>query len=397
MTATGLLRERSQSGEARVETVELFYDLVFVFAITQLSHRLVHHPTIHGAIETGILFVAIWSSWVNTAWVTNWLDPNRRRVRFMLFALMAGGLVVSMSIPDAFAEKAVPFAIAYVAVELGRSAFTALALRRHDHGNYLNFIRILVWQALSGALWIAGAFDAEARLWLWAGAMALWTAGPAAFFVVPGLGRSSPEDWNVEAHHFAERCGLFIIIAFGESILATGDSFAEIEWTRPAAIAFLASFVGTVALWWTYFDIGAERASETFSHRDRRGRGQVARLAYTYLHIAIVGGIVVAAAAIQLVIAAPAGPIAPPAFAMTLAGPALFLAGTAAFKRVTGARWWPLSHLAGLAAIAALALAGRALQPFQLAVAVAAVLAAVAIWETLSLAPRLNRSAMDRP
>ena len=292
MTATGLLRERSQGGEARVETVELFYDLVFVFAITQLSHRLVHHPTIHGAIETGILFVAIWSSWVNTAWVTNWLDPNRRRVRFMLFALMAGGLVVSMSIPDAFAEKAVPFAIAYVAVELGRSAFTALALRRHDHGNYLNFIRILAWQALSGALWIAGAFDAEARLWLWAGAMALWTAGPAAFFFVPGLGRSSPEDWNVEAHHFAERCGLFIIIAFGESILATGDSFAEIEWTRPPAIAFLASFVGTVALWWTYFDIGAERATETFSHRDRRGRGQVARLAYTYLHIAIVGGIV---------------------------------------------------------------------------------------------------------
>ena len=187
MTATGLLRERSQGGEARVETVELFYDLVFVFAITQLSHRLVHHPTIHGAIETGILFVAIWSSWVNTAWVTNWLDPNRRRVRFMLFALMAGGLVVSMSIPDAFAEKAVPFAIAYVAVELGRSAFTALALRRHDHGNYLNFIRILVWQALSGALWIAGAFDAEARLWLWAGAMALWTAGPAALLFADTL------------------------------------------------------------------------------------------------------------------------------------------------------------------------------------------------------------------
>lgn len=385
-----LLRDRDGSGEARVETVELFFDLVFVFAITQLSHRLGHHPTLHGAIETGLLFVAIWWTWVYTAWATNWLDPNRTRVRFLIFALMAGGLVVSMSIPGAFGEKAVPFAFAYVAIEVGRGLFIAASFRPHDRVNYINFVRILVWQIGSGAFWIAGAIVAEHRLALWVAATGLWSIAPSATFYVPGLGRSRAADWNIEAHHLAERCGLFIIIALGESVLATGDTFAEIAWTWPAAIAFVGSFVGTIALWWIYFNIGAERAVHAFAAS--REPGRMARLAYTYLHIPIVAGIIVGAAAIQLVIAAPAGVMSVPALAMTTGGPALFLVGTAAFKRAAGARTWPLSHLAGLAALAVLALLGRGLQPFQFGVIVAAITAAVAIWETLSLSPRLHDS-----
>jgi low temperature requirement protein LtrA len=378
-----LLRGRDGSGVARVETIELFYDLVFVFAITQLSHRLVNHATIHGAIETAILFVAIWWTWVYTAWATNWLDPNRGAVRFLLFALMAGGLVVSMSIPEAFAGKAAPFAIAYAGTEIARGLFLAASFRGQNRANFLNFIRILIWQIASGALWIAGAFIEQHRLALWVAATLFWSLAPAAAYVVPGLGRSRAADWNVEAHHLAERCGLFIIIALGESVLATGATFAGIEWTWPAALAFLASFVGTIALWWCYFNIGAERAAHMFAAS--REPGSVARLAYTYLHIPIVAGIIVGAAAIQLVIAAPTAAVAAPALAMTAAGPILFLAGTAAFKRAAGARTWPLSHLAGLAALAALAFAGRGLQPFQLGLAVAAALVAVALWETLSL------------
>jgi len=287
--APGLLRPRGpDAGEARVETVELFYDLVFVFAITQLSHRLTHHPTLEGALETGLLFVALWWSWVYTAWATNWLDPNRTRVRFLIFALMAGGLVVSMSIPEAFAERAAPFAIAYVGIEVTRSLFTALALRRHDRANCVNFVRILVWQVGCGAFWIAGAFAEESRLALWAAGLALWSLAPVLYFWVPGLGASRASVWNVDAHHLAERCGLFIIIALGESVLATGATFAEVEWTAPAAIAVLGAFAGTVALWWVYFNIGAEHAAHIFAASAERGR--VARLAYTYLHIPIVGG-----------------------------------------------------------------------------------------------------------
>jgi low temperature requirement protein LtrA len=387
---TGLLRAREGHGEARVETVELFFDLVFVFAITQLSHRLTHHPTMHGALETGLLFLAVWWTWVYTAWATNWLDPTRTAVRFLIFALMAGGLVVSMSIPEAFGEKAVPFALAYVGLEIGRGLFIAASFRRHHQGRYLNFIRILIWQIASGALWIAGAFVAEHRLALWAAGIALWSLAPSTSFYVPGLGRSQTADWNVDAHHLAERCGAFIIIALGESVLATGDTFAEIEWTRAAALAFLGSFVGTIALWWVYFNIGAERAAHMFAASHEPGR--VARLAYTYLHVPIVAGIVVAAAAIQLVIAAPAGSMSPAAWAMTVTGPLLFLAGTAAFKRAAGARNWPLSHLVGLALLIVLAGAGRGLQPFQFGAVVAAVLVTVAVWETLSLRPRRNDS-----
>jgi low temperature requirement protein LtrA len=387
---TGLLRVRAGHDEARVETAELFFDLVFVFAITQLSHRLTHHPTVHGALETAILFVAIWWTWVYTAWATNWLDPARTRVRFLIFALMAGGLVVSMSIPEAFAEKALPFALAFVGIEIVRGLFTAAAFRGNDRAIYMNFVRTLVWQALCAAFWIGGALIEDKRFALWAAAIALWSIAPALSYRVPGLGRSRAAEWTVEAHHLAERCGLFIIIALGESVLATGETFAEIEWTRPAILAFLASFVGTIALWWCYFNIGAARAAHIFAAS--REPGRVARLAYTYLHIPIVGGIIVAAAAIQLVIAAPAGPMTMPALAMTTAGPILFLAGTAAFKRAAGARTWPLSHLVGLAALIVLGVAGRGLAAYWFSLAVAAVLTAVAVWETLSLRPHRNNS-----
>ncbi len=138
----GLLRVRSGSDEARVEFVELFFDLVFVFAITQLSHRLIEHPSAEGATETLILFLAVWWAWINTAWVTNWLDPHRTRVRLLLFWMMGAGLFVSMSIPDAFGARGPVFALAYVTMVLSCSLFAALAFRGHDPANHRNFVRI---------------------------------------------------------------------------------------------------------------------------------------------------------------------------------------------------------------------------------------------------------------
>lgn len=378
---------RATSRTARVEPVELFFDLVFVFAITQLSHRLIAHPDPRGFAETALLLVAVWWAWINTAWVTNWLDPHRTRVRLLLFAMMGAGLVVSMSIPDAFSGRGLHFAIAYVAMELGRSLFMIFANRVHNPPNALNFLRIFIWQAAAAILWIAGGFAAsDARLALWATALALWTLAPLCYMYVPGLGASDTVTWRVDAHHLAERCGLFIILSLGESILVMGATFAGMAWDMAGALAFAAAFAGTAALWWIYFNIGAERAEDRFSKSDDPGR--VARLAYTYLHLPIVAGIIVVAAAVEWVIAHPHGQAAPYVIAGALGGPALYLAGNAAFKRVTGARNLPLSHMVGLGALAMLIPLANRGEPWQLALAVAGVMIGVAIWETASLGAR---------
>jgi low temperature requirement protein LtrA len=379
----GLLRPRG-SGEARVDFVELFFDLVFVLAITQLSHRLIEHPTVHGAAETLILFVAIWWSWISTAWVTNWLDPHRTRVRLLLFAMMGAGLVASMSITEAFAGRGIHFAVAYVAMDVARSTFTLVAMRRHDRANHMNFIRILIWQIGTGIFWIAGGMSSpDARLWLWLAAVTLWTIGPVVYFAVPGLGRARAEDWNVNPGHLSERCGLFIILALGESILVMGATFSRIEWDSGVLSGLAIALAATVSMWWLYFNIGSVRAMREFSASEVPGR--VARLAYTYLHLPIVGGIVIGAAAADWVIGHPHGKVEAYLAWGAIGGPALYLSGNAAFKRVTGSPYWPLSHLVGLGLLIALALVHWLLEPYELGIVAAATLVTVAIWETVSM------------
>jgi low temperature requirement protein LtrA len=383
---SGLLRERT-GHEARVGTVELFFDLIFVFAITQLSHGLLAHATVLGAIETLILFLGIWWVWIYTSWVTNWLDPERWQVRMMLFALMACGLVLSMTIPQAWGARGLYFGVAFAVMQVGRSLFTMLALRRHDAVRYRNFQRITLWLLVSALLWIGGGLsEGPMRMALWAGALMIEYAGPFALFYVPGFGRSTTADWNVEGGHFAERCGLFIIIALGESILITGSTAASLPWTAPVLAAFASAFLGTVAMWWIYFNIGAERASHLIAHHDDPGR--LARIAYTYGHIPVVAGIIVSAASDEMLVAHPTGHIAPAAYAMTLGGAALFLAGNMLFKGLTWTNR-PLSHWIGLGLLALLAVL-----PFHdgyaLGLATSGVLLIVAVWETWSLRGRLN-------
>jgi low temperature requirement protein LtrA len=137
-----MLRTRSEHTSSRVTTVELFFDLVFVFAVTQLSHRLLAHLDGLGAIQTALLLVAVWWVWIYTSWVTNWLDPDSTPVRFMLFGLMLAGLVLSASIPEAFESRALAFAGAYVVMQVGRSLFMLWALRGHSETNFRNFQRI---------------------------------------------------------------------------------------------------------------------------------------------------------------------------------------------------------------------------------------------------------------
>ncbi|MGG5817350.1 low temperature requirement protein A [Falsiroseomonas sp. HW251] len=377
---TSLLRSRD--GQARVTYVELFFDLVFVFAITQLSHALLADLTPLGALRTLVLFLAVWWAWVNTAWVTNWLDPDRGATRLLLFVLMVCGMLAAMSIPHAYDRMGLVFALAYVAVELSRSAFMVWASQGNESLRR-NFQRILAWQAATAPFWLIGAaVEDTARLGAWVLALGIWTAAPTIGFRVPGLGRSTTADWDVDGGHLAERCALFVIIALGESLLVTGATFGELEWTPGNAAAFLVALAGSIAMWWIYFHIGAERSAHHAEKTD--DPGHLARLGYTYLHMPIVAGIVVAAVGDERVLHHPGGHAEPGDVATLLGAPALYLAGLAAFKRLSAANL-PLSHLAGLGLLACLAVVGGWLSPLLLAALAAATLVLVAAWEHVSL------------
>ena len=261
--------------------------------------------------------------------------------------------------------------------------FMLWALKRHDAGNYRNFLRITVWRAAGAACWLTGGFvSPEARLAVWALALTIDTTAPLVGFRVPGLGRSSTADWDVEGGHLAERCALFIIIALGESILIIGSTSAGLPATLINNAAFANAFVGSVAMWAVYFNIGAGRGSQLIAGSD--DPGHLARSGYTYLHVLMVAGIIVAAVGDELVLHHPGGHTDAKTAAVILGGPALYLLGNALFKWLS-APYAPLSHTVGLVLLALLAPVSLIVPPLALSAAANAVLITVAVWEWVSV------------
>ena len=381
--APRLLRDRS--GLQRVTNIELFFDLVYVFAVTQLSHYLLGHPTVTGALRAGLLLAMVWTLWAYTTWVTNWLDPDQMAVRLLLVALMLVSLAMSASLPRAFEDLGLWIGGAYAVQQVGRSVFMVIALRGHPL--QANFQRILVWCVVSSAFAVAGGFaPGSTRGLLWLLAVGVDLAGGAAGFYTPGLGRSRTSDWTIEGSHFAERCQAFILIALGESIVLIGATLAQQKSVTASGVtAFVVAFAGSVALWWLYFDQSAEAAAEMIARADDPGR--LGRSAYHFIHPVMVAGIIVTAAADEQVLSDPGSPPSTAAAWMILGGPALFLAGHAAFKLVV---WrvlsWP--RLAGIAVLGLLALAAHAIPALALATCAAALVIAVAVSDRLPWLPR---------
>ena len=385
-----LLRERSPHQHNRVTYVELFFDLVFVFAITQISHTLLAHFTPLGVLQVTMLMLAVWWVWVFTSWTTNWLDPEQAPVRVMLFGLMIAGLALSTSIPKAFENRGLAFAVAYSAMQVGRTLFFLWSVPTSAVGQRNNFIRILIWLGISAVFWIAGGLsEGNLRIGLWLVALAIEYCGPAMRFRSPGLGASTTQDWEVEGGHMAERCALFIIIALGESIVVTGATFAEAAWTAPVICAFVVALLGSIAMWWVYFHIGAEAGSEHISRSADTGR--LARLAYTYLHLPIVAGIVVSAVGDELLLAHPDGHVGVKEILSIVGGPLLYLIGTILFKHAIRGIY-QLSHLVGIGLFIVLIPFAERFTPLSLAVAAAAILMIVAAWEAISLGSGSHQS-----
>jgi low temperature requirement protein LtrA len=189
-----LLRDRSRS--QRVTNIELFFDLVYVYAVTQLSHYLLGHSTVAGALQAGLLLIMVWLVWSYTTWVTNWLDPQQMAVRLLLVVLMLISLAMSASLPRAFEDLGLWIGGAYAAQQIGRTVFMVIALR----GDRLqaNFKRVLAWCVVSSAFALGGGFaHGLTRELLWLGSVTVDLAGGLVGFATPWLGRSRTSAWMI--------------------------------------------------------------------------------------------------------------------------------------------------------------------------------------------------------
>jgi low temperature requirement protein LtrA len=377
-----LLRDRS--GAQRVTNIELFYDLVYVFAVTQLSHRLLVDATPRGALQSALLLAMVWLPWAYTTWVTNWMDPERLELRILLVVLMLVSLAMSATLPRAFGgggllSAGLVIGCAYAVQQVGRSAFMVAVLRGPANVSLRrNFQRILAWCVLSGAFAVAGGLvHGWPRDLLWVLAVLTDVSGGLFGFRTPGLGRSRTSDWTIAGSHFAERCQAFILIALGESIVITGTTMSGMRHIGAStAAAFVVAFVGSVTLWWLYFDRAAEASTDVIA--SSADPGALARAAFHLIHPVMVAGIIVAAAGDEKILAYPSAVASAPSAWLILGGPALFVVGHAAFK-YTVWKVIPWSRLAGVAALALLAATVPVLPEVALAACAATVVAAIAV------------------
>ncbi|HEX4464094.1 MAG TPA: low temperature requirement protein A [Solirubrobacterales bacterium] len=322
--------------EARAVTpLELFFDLVYVFTVSQLSQHLVENVGLRGMAETLVLTLAVMYAWFMTVWTSNWLDVERRQVQLVLLGLMFASLLMSTSVTAAFgvsfppwlSDRAGLFVIGYLAIQLGRTAFAVVAFRGHrlhDH-----FSNALVWELATGLIWIAGIFaDGDARLAIWAVAVLATYAGVIAGHPLPGRRSPFSSDSQIYAEHLLERFRLFFLIALGETVLTIGNAFANVPLGVETVIVVVAAFAGTVALWWCYFQRAERIGMDAID-----GDGDASRLVAigNYTLIAMVVGIIAIAVGDERALIEPALEVPVATAALIFGGPAIFLLAQLAF------------------------------------------------------------------
>ena len=372
------LRARAEGVEQPITTVELFFDLVYVFAITQLSHMILGDLAVAEVWRAVFLLLIVWWAWIYTTWMANWFDPRSPAVAALLTGVMLASLIMASALPGAFGAHGALFAAGYVALQVGRNV-AATSLLGRDEPLRDVFERLVAWSAASGVLWLAGAaLPGDRRLLLWIPAVVLDLCAPVAGYWLPRRGKTVTTDYDIEGGHFADRCQGFIIIALGESIVVTGATAASAGLSSTVVLCLGIAFLETAALWWLYFGAVAEHSRRVMSTCEDPGR--LARDAYTYLHAPIVAGIVAAAVADDLLIAGPGRALHGVGLAMMLGGPVLFLVGETLFRlRVTGAA--NAKRLAVAASLVLLVPLGSQLSALALSATVAALLSALVAWE----------------
>jgi low temperature requirement protein LtrA len=307
----------------RVTPLELFFDLVFVLAITQCTALMTHHPTWSGLGQGLLVLGVLWWAWVGYAWLTSVIDPEEGAVRLVMFAAMAAMLIVSLCVPEAFGNLALTFALAYGFFRVAHIALFMLASPDDDALRH-SVLGLAASTAVAvGLLAAASLFDGLAQGALWALALFLDMAGPYFF---------GSEGWTLVPGHFAERHGLIVIIALGESIVAIGVGAAGALDLGIGTVAVLGVALAA-AMWWIYFDVVALISARRLAEAETgRAQNELARDSYSYIHLALVAGIVLVALGMKTSIGHFDQSLdSVPAFAL-LGGTAIYLLGLVAFR-----------------------------------------------------------------
>ena len=372
--------DAAERAEKQIAPLELFYDLVFVFAITQVSHLLFNDLSLTGAVHATLALLIVWWAWDYTVWVTSEVDLAPIGVRLLVLAMMLASLAMAVAVPEAFGRYGLLFAGAYVSVKVGRLLFVRIAAAQESATGPGRGTRLLTWFIASGALWLLGGVaEGQARIAFWVIALAIDMTGPLVMYWLPGRDRLPYTLWHVELSHLAERFETFIIIALGETIALTGATTTVLGFDAGRLAAFALAFASTACLYWLYFDGFPEVA------RRRLERGpngvRLARDAYMFIHVVLVAGVILSAIGDGLVIEDPTDVLTGAGVAVVCAGPALYLLGGLLFRlRMTGAISW--LRLAGAVACVLVGLAGTVVTALGLSSLLVGVLVAVIAIET---------------
>jgi low temperature requirement protein LtrA len=339
-----------EGGPNRATFLELFFDLVFVFALTRVSARAFEDLALEGG-KTGwtaltgggktlLLLLALWAVWQGTAWTTSRYDPYHIWLQTIVIIALVGSMVMGVAIPRAFSSTGLAFAVAYVVVQVSRPAILLLTLRQLQHRRLK--LRMLITFSVTGVLWLAGALlPTDPRVTLWTLALLLEYLASRSGWPVPGLGRSTVSRWDIHGEHLAERYQQFFLVALGETILIAGLAYSRAPGSATRTAAFAAALLTSVLFWRIYVQRAGRILGEAVTraaHPATIGRSAADT------HLVMVIGVVAAAIGYELVNEHPTGHNEVGWLAMILGGPALFLLGRARFEyevfgRVSPSRW----------------------------------------------------------
>jgi low temperature requirement protein LtrA len=309
--------------DERVTPLELFFDLVFVLALTQCTTLIVRTPTWGGVLKGLLVLGMLWWSWVGYAWLTSVVDPEEGAVRLVIFVAMAAFLLAAICVPRAFGSDALLFACAYAVVRAAHIVLFMLA-SRDDDALRSSVLGLAVSTAVgAGLLFVAAATSGDVRVAIWAVALLLDAGGPFLF---------GQDGWKLVPGHFAERHGAIVIIALGESVVALGVGAQEAI-SAGVVVAAVLGILIAATLWWVYFDVTAivarRRLAKASEGRERNG---IARDSYSYLHFPMIAGIALLAVGLKLVLAHVDRPLAIVPVVALLGGTALYLLAHVAFR-----------------------------------------------------------------
>jgi low temperature requirement protein LtrA len=309
--------------ERKTSYIELFFDLVFVFAFTQVTALILEDTSVQGFLRSALVLAMVWWAWSAYAWMTNAIDIENVVTRLIVLAAMAAGFFMALAVPDAFQDEAAWFAVSYFVVRVLNSALYAWGVRGNP-AQLAAVLRLQPWFVLAATVALVGGFvDADYRAWVWLASLLIDVVGTLTV---------ARAEWGVSASHFAERFALIVIIALGESIVAIGIGTSGLERDATYAVSVLVAFAGVAALWWAYFDFTAIAAQRSLRRASAAARSALARDVFTFFHYPVVLGIILYAVAAKKTLEHPLDPLSDSGRWALGLGVAIYLAGFALMR-----------------------------------------------------------------